>query len=55
MNAEQAKKILTFSSNNLGAGYSVKSGKGNLTILSVPIESIHDQADRDRIFKDFLK
>lgn len=55
MNPEQAKKILTFSANNLGAGYTIKSGKGNLTILSVPIETMHDQADRDRIFKDFLK
>ncbi|MDE6409164.1 MAG: hypothetical protein K2K81_02820, partial [Muribaculaceae bacterium] len=55
MNPEQAKKVLTFSANNLGAGYSVKSGKGTLTLLSVPIESMYDQADRDRLFKDFLK
>ncbi|MDE5870204.1 MAG: fibronectin type III domain-containing protein, partial [Muribaculaceae bacterium] len=41
---EKAKKILTFSSNNLGAGYSMKSGKGNLTVLSVPLETIYDQS-----------
>ncbi|MDE5806831.1 MAG: hypothetical protein K2H76_01835, partial [Muribaculaceae bacterium] len=55
VNPEHAKKVLTFSSNNYGAGYSVKSGKGNLTILSVPLETIYEQDDVDRIFKDFLK
>lgn len=51
----EATKIFSFSSNAMGAGYKVKNGKGDLTILSVPIESITDSAERDRIFKDFLK
>ena len=55
LNPDNADRVLTFSANNMGAGYSMKSGKGHLTLLSVPIESIYDEAERDHIFKDFLK
>ena len=50
-----AEKIMTFSANDLGAGYKVKRHKGELTIMSVPIEAINDQAERVALFKDFLK
>ena len=55
VDSDKAKKVVTFSSNNHGAGYNLKAGKGTLTIFSVPLESLYDQEERDKIFKEFLK
>lgn len=55
VDSEKAKKVVSFSSNNQGAGYNIKAGKGTLTIFSVPLESLYDQEERDKIFKEFLK
>jgi len=50
-----AIKTFTFSDTSRAAGYSHKSGKGKVDVISIPIESFTEQADRDRVMKTLLK
>lgn len=55
--AEGAKtsRIFSFTGDDFGAGYITSYGKGRIEILSVPIEAIYSETDRDAIFRNFLK
>lgn len=51
----KAEEIFTFTDTNLPAGYIVDRGRGRNLILSIPLETVTDPADRDRIIADFFK
>lgn len=51
----KAEEILTFTDTNLPAGYIVDRGRSHNLIMSVPLETLTDKADRDRIMSEFLK
>lgn len=48
-----AETILTFD-NGGTAGQTLRRGKGRVTVLSVPVEAVTDNASRDMIISDFL-
>lgn len=48
------EEILTFSESGLRAGQMVERGKGRTAVISVPIEAINDDADRNALVKDIL-
>ena len=48
------KEILTFSESGLRAGQIVECGRGRTAVISVPIEAINDDAERDALVKDIL-
>ena len=49
-----AQRFLTFSDTSKGAGFTHKVGKGRIDVISVPIESITDRDDRDRLVKSLF-
>ena len=51
----KAEEILTFTDTNLPAGYIVDRGRSHNLIMSVPLETLTEKADRDRIMSEFLK
>lgn len=47
-------KILSFSDNDMPAGYLVNRGRSRVFVMSIPLEAISEQASRDRIIAEIL-
>lgn len=50
----EAIPFVTFSDTSFPAGYSVRNGRSNSVVMSVPFESIESDSDRDRLMKVIL-
>lgn len=51
----KAEEIFTFTDTDQPAGYVIDRGRSRNMILSIPLETITESYDRDRIIADFLK
>lgn len=48
----RSERILTFSDSGLGAGFRTKSGKGTVTVISIPVEALSSEADRAKLLQE---
>lgn len=51
----EPKEILRFADTDASAGYLLRKGKRRIAALSIPIESIEDDARREALFAELLK
>lgn len=50
----QTEEFLTFDNTGTRAGHYVKYGKGNVAVMTIPLESLTDSKDRDSLFKTII-
>ena len=51
----KVNSLFTFSGTNADGGFIVERGKGKNAILSLPIESLSTQQERNEVMRDLLK